>query len=421
MSIGYACIAIGVRDTNQKTCILKNASSTKLLALIEHNLNALENVIEYNIENRIKLYRISSDIIPFASSPVNTLEWWHIFDTKLSEIGDKIISSGMRVSMHAGPYTVINSPNEEVVTKSIEDLRYHNRMLDCLGLPSNHKIVLHVGGVYNDKKSAIDRFVVNYNRLDQSIKERLVIENDDRSYNICDVLEINKFTDVPIVYDNLHNKINPCKEEKSDIYWIKACEKTWKKRDGCQKIHYSQQDQGKKTGAHSHTIRIDEFMMIYNQVFREDLDIMLEVKDKNLSAVKCINCTTMDYKIKMLELEWRKYKYAVLESSHIDYNNIRSLLKNKEEYPAVQFYSIIERALQEEIDVGSAINAAQHVWGYFKKVATVKEKLAFIRYIEYYNKGTKSINLVKNFLLKMTIKYKEAYLMDSYYFINIPR
>ncbi len=81
-------------------------------------------------------------------------------------------------------------------------------------------------------------------------------------------------------------------KEKNVIDWINECKKTWKEKDGFQKIHYSQQDPLKRTGSHSNTIKIDEFLDFYESLGRKDIDIMLEVKDKNLSALKCINCTS---------------------------------------------------------------------------------------------------------------------------------
>jgi len=94
----------------------------------------------------------------------------------------------IRGSMHPGQYTVLNSPNEEVVEKSIMDLEYHCKFLDSLGVDYSNKIILHVGGVYGDKISAMERFKHNFNRLSNSLKKRLVIENDDKSYTIEDVL-----------------------------------------------------------------------------------------------------------------------------------------------------------------------------------------------------------------------------------------
>ncbi|MDD3839775.1 MAG: UV DNA damage repair endonuclease UvsE [Clostridia bacterium] len=418
MDIGYACLTIGVPHTRQKSCMLKNASKTKLSELICYNLNSLENIIDYNIKNKIKLFRISSDLIPFGSSPVNSIQWWDMFASRFSEIGEKIRNSGMRVSMHPGQYTVLNSPDQQIVKRAIEDLKYHNRVLDNLGVGEEHKIVLHIGGVYKDKKQAIDRFIMNYRRLDQAVKQRLVIENDDKSYNIGEVLEIGSILNIPVVFDNLHNQTNPCDKKKDDLYWIHECRKTWQPKDGNQKIHYSQQHPLKKSGSHSRTIYINQFMDFYRNLERQDIDIMLEVKDKNLSAVKCINCTSVDNNIRTLELEWSRYKYKILENSPQNYVKIRKLLKDKNNYPVVCFYNLIEDALYKESNIGYSINAALHIWGYFKEIASDNERDIFFNNIEKYKQGNISIRPIKNDLWKMSVKYDQSYLLNSYYFID---
>ena len=416
MSIGYACLTIGVPNTDQKSCRQNHASEEKLAELIAYNLNALENIIDYNIENNILLFRISSDIIPFGSSPVNTLAWWDIFAPQFRRIGEKIRSSGMRVSMHPGQYTVLNSPNEEVVTRAIADLKYHAKVLDSLGVGPACKIVLHIGGIYHEKEQAIHRFIAAYHRLDDAVKRRLVLENDDKSYTIKDVLMIGRLLHAPVIFDNLHHAIHHSGEQEDDLYWINECKSTWSETDGNQKVHYSQQDTAKQAGSHAQSIRIDEFMSYYNSVQREDLDIMLEVKDKNLSAVKCINCTAKGKRIKSLELEWSKYKYNILESAPANYLEIRKLLKNKNDYPSIPFYHLIEDALQQECTIGNSVNAAQHVWGYFKESATEKEKNQFLKSIEKFEQGKTSIRAIKNILWKMTVQYQQLYLMNSYYF-----
>jgi UV DNA damage endonuclease len=417
MSIGYACLTLGVPNTNQKSCVSRNAQRDKLLELISHNLSSLNNIIDYNQENDIKLFRISSDLIPFGSSPVNSLSWWETFERELSLIGEKIKANKHRVSMHPGQYTVLNSPNEDVVNRAIADLDYHNRILDSLGLESKHKIILHIGGIYNDKELATARFIENYNRLTPGVKDRLVLENDDRAYNIHDVLEIAEKLDAPVVFDNLHHAMNHMGSEEDDFYWINQCEKTWKEKDGNQKIHYSQQDPEKRPGAHSNTIRSQEFMEFYENLQRDNLDVMLEVKDKNLSAVKCINLTTKRQTIKSLELEWGRYKYKVLENSPVNYSEIRKLLHDKKAYPVIEFYDLIEDALLKEATVGNAVNAAQHVWGYFKDIASVKEKEYFLKTLDQFEKGITSIKTIKNYLWKMSVKYNQVYLLNSYYFI----
>ncbi|WP_238948441.1 UV DNA damage repair endonuclease UvsE [Clostridium sp. YIM B02569] len=417
MSIGYACLTIGVPDTNLKSCTSKSLTEEKLLEIISYNLKSLKNIIEYNIKNNIKLFRISSDLIPFGSSHLNQLSWWNIFSQEFGEIGRKIMDNDIRVSMHPGQYTVLNSPSDDVVKRAIEDLNYHVKVLDNFGVGENHKIILHIGGVYNDKEQAIKRFADNYKRLNDQVKERLVIENDDKSYNINDVLKIGNGLNIPVVFDNLHNEINCYDREKSDSYWISECNKTWKEKDGRQKIHYSQQDPLKKAGSHSNTIKINKFIEFYESVKGKDIDIMLEVKDKNFSAVKCINSIAENAKIKKLEEEWGRYKYKVLENSPSNYLEIRKLLKDKTQYPAVKFYNYIEDAMEEEITIGNSINTALHVWGYFKNLADDKEKMSFLKSIEDYKNGKVSIKSIKNKLFKIAVKYNESYLLNSYYFL----
>ncbi|MHB1153933.1 MAG: UV DNA damage repair endonuclease UvsE [Eubacteriales bacterium] len=417
MSIGYACLTIGVLHTDIKSCIKKNISEEKLIELTDYNLNSLENIIDYNIENDIRLFRISSDIIPFGSSPLNTLDWRSIFSSRLCRIGQKIKDNGIRVSMHPGQYTVLNSPDTEVAANAAADLIYHTNLLDSLELNQSHKIVLHIGGVYQDKKTAINRFIINYNHLTDAVKARIVLENDDRSYHIGDVLEIGALIHAPVIFDNLHNKLNAWVKTTNETDLINLCGKTWDQNDGRQKIHYSQQSPAKKTGSHSETISVKEFMQFYDSLENSNLDIMLEVKDKNLSAIKCINCTTQNKNIKILEKEWSRYKYTILEKAPENYLKIRKLLKNKINYPAVEFYDLTEDALRRVLITGKAINAALHVWGYFKNQATDSEKKAFKTKLDNFNNGISGINSLKRYLYKLSQQYQQSYLLNSYYFV----
>ena len=416
MSIGYACLTMGVLNTQFKTCRKENATDENLYKLIENNLNSLENIIDYNIKNNIKLFRISSDLIPFGSSEINKLPWHIIFKERFKKIGEKIKKSNIRVSMHPGQYTVLNSPKPEVVEKAIKDLEYHTIVLDLLDTNTKSKIILHIGGIYNEKNKSIKRFIENYRLLNNQIKERIVIENDEKFYNICDVLSISEKLDIPVVVDNLHNKINPCNNKNDVYYWIKEANKTWKNEDGTQKVHYSQQNPSLKTGAHSETIYIKDFMEYYNYLPYKDIDIMLEVKDKNLSAIKCINSISIENKIFALEKEWAKYKYKVLETSPASYKKIRELLKDKSGYPVLEFYTLIEDALKNKIIKGNAVNAALHIWGYFKDIASQKEKENFLKKLRQFENNNVSLKNIKTFLFNISIKYKVKYLLENYYF-----
>lgn len=416
MSIGYACLNMGVPNTKFKSCILKNANEENLRDLIKWNLNVINNMLDYLIKNDIKMFRLSSDIIPFASHPINTIKWEKEFSKELNKLGKKAIENNIRLSMHPGQYTVINSPDKLVVERAIKDLEYHTKFLDSLGLNKEHKVILHIGGIYHDKEEAINRFILEYRKLKKNIKDRLVIENDDKQYNISDVLKISEQENIPVVFDNLHHEIN-IDNTLSINEWLKKCSKTWKKEDGKQKTHYSQQAISQRVGSHSKTINLDLFLDYYNSLENKNIDIMLEVKDKNLSAIK-VNNTIARNEIKYLEEEWAKYKYLVLENSPKIYNKIRNLLKDKNEYPVIDFYNFIQEASECEFNKEYAINAADHVWGYFKDKEDSKTKEKFEKSKESIIKKNNSLQ-TKRFLYNLSKKYEDKYLLNSYYFMDL--
>lgn len=417
MKIGYACLTVGVPDTQIKTTRKANASSERLIALIEHNLAAMDKMLDYNIQQGIKMYRISSDIIPFASDlETNPLDWVTLFSEQFQALSKKIHDHGLRVSMHPGQYTVLNSPDEGVVERAMADLDYHTRFLDALDLDKRNKIILHIGGVYGEKEAAKERFVTNYETLRPAVKNRLIIENDDRLYTIADVLELSQRTGAPVVYDNLHNACHPSDSQVSDAEWIRQAKKTWSEEEGPMKVHYSQQKENSRPGAHTSTIYIQPFMAFYEEIAPLEVDIMLEVKDKNLSAVKAHLAVQTPGQMKDLEKEWARYKYAVLAHSQKHYQAIRSLLKDKSTYPVLEFYSLIEEALDIQPDKQVEINALDHIWGHVSKQASAQEKERYQVMKEEWLSDHIKTSRLKNWLRRLAEKYEEHYLLQSLYF-----
>ena len=192
MSIGYACIHIGAEETKLTSLRLKNLSADRMRAAIEKNLRALQKIIDYNKSYGIKLFRISSNIIPFGSHPANDVAWWKEYASELREIGTELKEAGIRVSMHPGQYTVLNSARSDVAARAIADLEYHCKYLESLETDTSSKVVLHVGGVYAQKGAAINRFIESFKALPVHIRERIPIENDEQSYHVQDVLQISQ-------------------------------------------------------------------------------------------------------------------------------------------------------------------------------------------------------------------------------------
>lgn len=415
MRIGYACQAIGVRNTQIRGCMLKNAAPERLLSLAAENFSALDRLIDYNLQNNIALFRISSDVVPFGSSLAAPLDWEAACAPTLNAIAQKIAASGMRVSMHPGQYTVLNSPDAAVARRAEEDLLYHARVLDALAPGAENKIILHIGGKYGDTPAAMRRFIGAYRALDSGIRRRLALENDGSVYTIAEVLSLCETVGAPAVYDNLHNTLNPAEPDASDALWIERTAPTWRLADGAQKLHYSQQHPEKTRGAHSDSIAVESFLDFCHGLPARELAIMLEVKDKNLSALKCMLCISPP-RVSALEAEWARYIYAVLERSPEDYAAIRALFAAANGGIALPFYRLVERALSLPENAGRAVNALDHVWGYFRDIAAPAERTQYERRLAGYASGAAPLNSVKTLLRRLAEKYTVNYLLDSYYF-----
>ncbi len=286
--IGYACVNMSISATTNKTCRLDNCNDRRLRDLILSNLAGMKTIIEWNVKKGIRLYRISSMVIPFASHDVNKIAWWNEYRDNIADIGKIIRSSGIRVSMHPGQYVNINSPSMEVVNFSIKELDYHAKFMDLLGLDNTHRIILHIGGAYGDKAMSMKRFIDVYDVLPENIKSRLIIENDDKTYNVWDLLSVSSRTGIPIVFDILHHQVNNGGQEKDkDIKSIlEKCFDTWNVGTGVPKIHFSTQKIGAKYGVHADAADINLLMEIYCEFINNDFDIMIETKNKEISVLK---------------------------------------------------------------------------------------------------------------------------------------
>ena len=286
MKIGYPCINRGIGCTANSTFRLASYSEERLVQKVENNLNCLFKILHYNVQNGFHFFRISSDLVPFASHPVCTLDWASFFRGQFREIGEFIEEHKIRISMHPDQFVLINALKEDVVERSVRELEYHCTVLDNMGLDSTAKIQIHLGGVYGDKGSAIDRFIENYNSLGKSLKSRLVIENDDRSYSLEDCLSVHRKIGIPIIFDVFHHQ---CLNNGETLrQGLELSASTWRESDGIPMVDYSSQQRGQRSGAHAKTLSTAMFKRFLHETRGLDFDLMLEIKDKETSALKAL-------------------------------------------------------------------------------------------------------------------------------------
>ena len=282
MRIGYPCINRSIDCTASRTFRLASYTEERMRETVFGNLSCLEKILAYNVSHGMLFFRITSDLVPFASHPVCTFPWQEEFAGVFEKTGDSIRHHGFRISMHPDQFVLLNAPDTGILQRSIADLVYQAQVLDLMRLDRSAKVQVHVGGVYGDKHAAIDRFVKQYDLLDTAIRDRLVIENDERSYTLSDCLAIHERTGIPIIADTFHHSLYNTGEQFTAL--LDTVRKTWKTHDGIPMIDYSSQEPGKRAGAHAMHIVAEDFRQFLKETLPADFDLMLEIKDKEKSA-----------------------------------------------------------------------------------------------------------------------------------------
>jgi UV DNA damage endonuclease len=295
IELGYACINLTLQEnkknkiTCNRTMIKKtfNDRGIKYAAeLSELNTRDLLPILEWNHKNNIKVFRMTSCLFPWASEyMLEDLPNFDKISKNLKRAGDYAIENGIRLSFHPGPFNILTSTKEEVVKNTVVDLSIHGKIMDVMGLPRNHwaKINIHIGAAYGDRKSAMERWIKNFDLLPESVKTRLSVENDDKEslFSTKDLYEnIYKKIKVPIVFDYHHHKFRNDGESESECH--EMAYESWGKIRPC--FHYSEsaslkEGSNKKDNAHS------DYVYDNIESYGKDFDIVIEAKAKELALL----------------------------------------------------------------------------------------------------------------------------------------
>ena len=295
MNIGYACInmTMGKKVTTNRTMVKKTFNTKGLdyvseLALL--NAKDIIKILEWNRMNGIKFFRLSSALIPWGDNiDLTQLKDYKKIKSELKKAGNFAKFWGIRITSHPGPFVVLVSPKENVVSAAIADLELHGKIFDMMGLSKTpyNKINIHCNGVYGDKKSAMDRFIKNFQRLSKSVQKRLTIENDDKAsmYSVKDLMYIHNAIKTPIVFDYHHHQF--CTGDLSEEAALKLAATTWPKGI-TPVVHYSESkalhENNPKEKPQAHSLYIKSLPNTYEL----DVDIMVEAKAKELAILPFI-------------------------------------------------------------------------------------------------------------------------------------
>ena len=245
------------------------------------NVRDLARIISWNHQHGVKLYRMSSDIFPWMSEyELKDLPDYERISNILKGAGKIAKTTGQRITFHPGHFCVIASTNQDVVTKSIKDLNQHGEIMDLMDLPRTPyaAINIHVNTTQGGKDVAIERFAANFQLLDESVRTRLVVENDDKQsqYTVEDLAELHGMIGTPVTFDYHHHWCHPGSLTQEQA--LKLAATTWPS-DVKQLCHYSSakcvyEDESVMNRAHA------DYIYEHINDYGLALDIELEAKAK---------------------------------------------------------------------------------------------------------------------------------------------
>jgi UV DNA damage endonuclease len=269
------------------------------------SLDHLEAIFAYLDDHDIGFYRMATQLAPYASHPDLTQfrDQPQRFAGRLAEVGAKARELGLRLTTHPGQYTVLNSEDERIQRLAVDELEIQAELMDGMGLGPECVVILHVGGVAGGVDAALDRFERGFSMLSDAARGRLVVENDDRTFALCDVLRLSERIGRPVVWDILHHHCND-PERIPDREALEKALATWPP-GVTPKIHYSTpktavEEKRRKVGrrverslvlpqlrAHADVIDPIGFeQFVIETAEGLDFDVMLEAKAKDLALLR---------------------------------------------------------------------------------------------------------------------------------------
>ncbi|CAG7649721.1 UV DNA damage repair endonuclease UvsE [Paenibacillus allorhizosphaerae] len=302
--LGYVAMSMLVNNASpSKTMTATNfakvedreAAIRKLERIAGENIHNTLRLLKHNRAYEIEMYRMSSRLIPLIGHEM-LKEWNPIPELRdvFSELGTYAKEHRMRLSFHPDHFTVLSTPRKDVLANSFADLDRHVQMLEAMGLDESAKCNIHIGGAYGNKETAAKRFIDNFLSMPERIRRRITLENDDKTFNALETLEVCEDVGVPMVLDLHHHDVNPC-GESAEALWPRIAE-TWRLETEQAdlsvseeqaplppKIHVSSPKSDKDVRSHADYVDASRLMDFLRAIapLTPRLDIMLEAKRKD--------------------------------------------------------------------------------------------------------------------------------------------
>lgn len=296
-NIGYCCINLSINTGKKKKDFIsvnrgmvKKTFESKGLGYVSElaiqNIKDLKKILEWNVKNNIYVYRMSSDMLPcLGFYKIEDLPKFDIIKSILRDCGDFAKRNSMRLSFHPSHFCVLGSEKEVVVNNTIDELDKHAELMDLMGLDQStyYPINIHLNVTTPSHELAAERFCKNFERLKDSTKSRLTIENDDKpsQYSVRMLYDlVHSKIGIPIVVDSLHYSCHSDNMSWEDT--LKLGLSTWKTKPICHHSSSKKLHEDEKVILSAHA----DFLYESFDFCGFELDIELECKQKDLALVK---------------------------------------------------------------------------------------------------------------------------------------
>jgi len=176
------------------------------------NAKDLLEILMWNADNGVKVFRMGSGIFPWGTEYKSTSlpDFFEIAST-LRICGNFAKATGQRITAHPDHFVKLGSTNPKAVENSIKDLELHSEVFDLMGLDTTpyNAINIHVG--MNFSEETAQRWIDNFRKLSPNLQARMVVENDDKenSFSIIQLFTY-LYTElgIPLTFDYFHHQFH---------------------------------------------------------------------------------------------------------------------------------------------------------------------------------------------------------------------
>lgn len=297
--LGYVAMSMNIQNCSPSQTMTftrfeqlanREAAITKLEQIANSNLENTLRLLKHNAAHDIKFFRFSSRLIPLATH--EALKDWNYLqavEEKLEELGAFIAKHDMRVDFHPDHFVLLNSPRQEVLVSSIENLKMHYRLLKGMNIDPMHRCVMHVGGNYKKREEALERFVSNMSIVPTALQQMIMLENDDKSFDINDALYLCEKLNIPLVFDYHHHLAHHHEGTEWEREWERVVA-TWTDSPLDIKMHISSPKNEKEFRSHADYINKEMFLTFLRTIKGsvDQIDCMIEAKQKDNALFRLV-------------------------------------------------------------------------------------------------------------------------------------